>query len=572
MNPQPGLLRHLELGLSTVDAESRAAVGLEQDAADSLVAAKLIVEAARETPPPKLGMPRVEGEASAPYETAPADASFLGRLGPKGQNVFAIDDVRTLLLIARAGTLPHRRGAIERLRTLLEGGLPAESVRTISERLTVLRDEEVAYEILRARAALGGSEGRRARAEVDEWQKSTSQLAQAIPAFWERESASEPVMALLGDERAAVLLRCRDLPDVVLDHLSALVEGTDGVLSSADRLSLLRSLRHASDARLVPALIVALSDSDAEIQVEAARALGRISDPRTHAPLRALYDRTVVDTQRAMLAGALGCAGDSVGVSYARAALSSEDPNVLVAALEALELVGAGSDTPRLLELLSSPHPLVLRHAVRALARVGDSRALSALRALRDQTSVSAVWGEIEEAFFALEARLELLGEDTTDAVLTQSPLAKPLVVRDRPGARFRGFRSFVLGRLWLLLGSETRAFARLEQAALHRPRWTAPLALMATRQARRGRHAQALSLFRRAIQADRVAIERQPRLLKVLVKTFLRRAGEVAEEGRRDVAAGLVLEVTALDLRRADPALRLEVERMQASPGTARS
>jgi tetratricopeptide (TPR) repeat protein len=103
---------------------------------------------------------------------------------------------------------------------------------------------------------------------------------------------------------------------------------------------------------------------------------------------------------------------------------------------------------------------------------------------------------------------------------------------------------------------------ARLERATALRPGWAGPHLVMAMAHARRRQHAQALTAFRRALEIDPARVERHPLAIRAATRCFLRRAEQVAGDGRVDVARGLVAEALGLDLRRVDRALRFELER----------
>ncbi len=267
-----------------------------------------------------------------------------------------------------------------------------------------------------------------------------------------------------------------------------------------------------------------------------------------------------------MLAGALGhAAGDARGRSFLLGLLESGDTETARRALEALDAVGGPEDVSAVVKFLEEGDPSLRVTAIRTLARIGDGRALEALRALQEQTSVSAIWAEVEDAEGAIRARIELRGEehDTRGIVLARREREK-IATKDegKGGFGLRGYTDYAIGVMWLLLGSMARAVARFERAATRRRAWARPLVAVALAYARRERHALALASFRRAIEIDRNEVEQNPIAMRALAMSFLRRADEVERDGRHDIARGLLEEVTALDLRRAPSALRFEVTR----------
>jgi len=572
----PPLIETLRDGLGVGDtAQTARALGLALESQPQAVARALVAVVATQE------IARVELRAERRLDPRPsvqpslvtgADSSFLGQLGTGGDSsglvVSALDDVRTLLAVLRAGKLRQRRAAVRRLGEILgksHRGVPSEDLRRATEVLTHLRDVELARELSDVRAHLPGVEGREVRAERDQFLRLSRDLERRVAAFWDAELADEPIAALPGDQRAMLMLRVVELSDTLAFHLGAIVEGIDGVSSRDARLSLVTSLRHAGDGRLVPALRVVLEREDPDLRIAAARALGRIDDPRVHPALVSAYDRSVVDLQRTVIAGALGLAGDARGAEYARHALESEDGEVRVSALEALEAVGGTEDWEAVARLLEVGDPRTCVHAVRALARLGDARALGPLRQLREKTGVSAMWAEVEDAVAAIAARLELRGEevDAESTALRISDGVEALAVRQAPAAaRLWSYKDYLFGQLWLALGGHDRAVARFERAAARRPDWGAPLVAIGMLHARHNRYSKALASFRQVAEVDRRLVERHPIVLRTLLRCFLRRAEEVERDGRGDIARGLLEEALSMDLRRAPSALAFEVRR----------
>jgi tetratricopeptide (TPR) repeat protein len=241
---------------------------------------------------------------------------------------------------------------------------------------------------------------------------------------------------------------------------------------------------------------------------------------------------------------------------------------VVIAALEGLAGAGSTEDTEAIVLVLEREDPAVLSAAVRALGRVGDARGIPALARLRERVSRSSLRADIEEADTAIRARLELRGEEppapSTGAIRVQAAAADAAraSLRDPAGIRFRAWKDFWIGRLWLFFGALDRAIARFEAAAARRPTWVGPLTTIGLAYARRDRFALALAAFRRAIEIDRERVESNPTVARMLAQCFLRRADEVAGDGRLEIARGLLEEALALDLRLAPTSLRFEMGR----------
>ncbi len=572
------LLRRLESGAGGDDAELRRALGLAAEATDRDMARSLVraISAAQVA---TVGVsPHHERDEREPPPTAlmtEPDASFLGRLGARGEatrpGVEQLEDVQTLLGVLRAGTLAQRRAAALRLGARLAEArdLSNEEVRAAATTLLSLRDVETAFEVSHAREALPGAHGRQARQETEEFAKLLEPLLRAIDDFWSGQASTDPIASLPPDQRAQLMVRLRDAPDVVVRHVSSVLDGSDGVATRQARLALLSSLRCSGDPRLVPGLVGLIATRNPDFVAEAARALAHIDDPRAHPAIAGAYDRSVVDAERAMLAGALALCGDVRGRDYVRKLLSSDDERALLAATAAMECLATVEDTAHLVPLLERSDPVLVAHAIRALGRTGDPRALPVLAELRGSLGLSGLWGDMEDAEASIRAHMELRGEELpedTGAFQITVAARSEMEERKREPAmvRLRSWADFVVAHLWLAIGGAKRAIARFERSSARRAGWAPPLAAIALHHARKERTAQALAAFRRALEADQRWMERQVLVIGVLARVFLRRAEEVERGGRVDIARGLIEEVLTLDLRRVSSELRFELSRRQ--------
>ncbi|RLB49378.1 MAG: hypothetical protein DRJ42_21140 [Deltaproteobacteria bacterium] len=574
------LRTHLRDGIGAGDAaQLRGRLDLPEDADDATLGRRLVTRLAahgfdEHQSPYAKGLVEDPRPVIAPRAIGGADASFLGRLdsaaesGAGGFAVTELDDARTLLAVLRAGNLRQRRAAVKRLTVMLTSprkSIPSDQLKRVAEVLPKVRDVEIAYELSEARAQLPGAQGREYKAERESFARTVAELTESIRRYWEAETVDEPFIHMPSDQRAQLQMRMRDLPDVIVAHLGAALESGEVMLSDVDRQGLIEALRYSGEPRLVPSLIAVLDGGDAEAAVDAARALGRIDDPRVHPALVSAYERSVLARNKVVLAGALGLAGDARGRGYIRDLLAAtDDPRVTRRSLEALGALGTPEDTEAIGAQTAVGDTRLKMQAVRSLGAVGDGRALSYLRELREQTSVSAMWAEIEDAEGAIRARLELRGEEEEGGAAL-SPVEKDLLALptvDPLLVRFLGFKDYLFGAMWLFFGAFERAMSRFERASARRADWARPHLRTAMAHAGRNRHAPALAAFRRAIEVDRIVIEQNAAAMRVLVTVFLRRADEVEGEGRRDIARGLLEEVTSLDLRRAPSALRFEVSR----------
>lgn len=579
MSEEELLLERLRSGAGADEPKLRRELDLSPDCDDRDLARELVARIASAN----IQRCRVDREHEkdtrddeGPTLMSGADSSFLGRLSvtaderSKGPSVEDLEDVQTLIAVLRAGTLAQRRAATIRLGGLLaEGELSNVETRAASTVLLNVRDVEIAFEAGRAREALPGAKGREARQENETFTPIVEKLVPDIEDFWSGQSNDEPIAAMPAEALAQLMVRLRDAPDIVAAHIGSVLDGSDGVTDRDARRATLSSVRHSGDRRLVPTLVAMLESRAADLGSEAARALARIDDPRVLPALARAYERSVGLEERAILAGALGLVGDVRGRESVRQLLESDDERVLLEAVRAMESLAMAEDTERLSPLLQRTDPVLLTHVIRALGNTGEPLALPPLVELRGDAGLSALYGEAEDAETRVRATLDLRGEEVpemTESFAISKAAATGVAERSRDPivVRVVGYWDFLIAHLWLFFGLGRRAVARFERAASRRPGWSTPLAALALHHARRDRPAAALAAFRRALEADRGAVESNLYAIRVLAQIFLRRADEVERGGRVDVARGLIDEVLSLDLRRVPGALRFELSRRQ--------
>jgi hypothetical protein len=554
-------------------ADPREALGCNTDTDDAEVA-RAVVRIVVAQDLAQIGMRSVQPEAARHPSVRPptevtADPSFLGRLsttGDEGLSVERIEDVPTLLAVLRAGSRRQRRASLARLRARLADRrlLHSDEVRKAIQMISKLRDVELGYELAQLRAELPGAPGRTARQEYEQWKRLAQRVEFEIRAFWDGQSTVDAFRGLPGDQRALLLMRVSELSDLVVHHMTAIIEGSDGCVPLESRIGLITSLRYARDPRLVPALAAVLEAERGELVASAARVLGGMDDARAQPALAERFERSFVAEERIALAGALGMHGDLRGLNEVRSSLEEDHPKLPFQALEAMESLGSPESTEIVTRFLDHADASIAIQAARTCARIGDGRALGELTDRYNATAVPALRAAIEDALSAIAARMELRGEEA--ATIDWSEVGNKPVPRkgrrDSLPAITLGWRDYFMARLWLILGRVTWAIARFESAAARRDDWAAPLIGIGMAFARREQYALALPAFRRAIEVDRLRIERNPILVRAMAKAFLHRAEQVEREGRDDVARGLVGEVLTLDLRRAPGTVRFELKR----------
>jgi hypothetical protein len=574
-------------GTGAADATpARVALGLPPASEDKLFARALVQSVARGCVPalPERSSSRppaaLSGEAPPPAaepdsDPGPVTASraFTARAAALGSaaslSIARLDDVRTLLLVVRAGSLFQRRESVRRIGALLDNSaaqLASDLRRQALETLARLQHTELAHEVSVVLSRLPGGEGRAARADQRTRAERAGHVEARIIAFWDGEEAAEPITLLNAEERAQLLARLRGLSDLLARHVGALLEDAQ-VLGQPPLLRmLLAGLEHSGDPRLLPALRSQFLLQDAETFEGCVRALGSIEDPRVPPLLREAYERAARSPDRLILAAALGCQGDARGLGFAREALAGGDPAHVPPALEVLAELGGSEDMQRVTELLEHTDEPVVRAAIRTLGRIGDGRALAPLAALRARAQSSALRAQIEDAELSIRARVELLGEEApsqqaTHAAWDTNKMVARVRARDPATVRVRARLYHFFAYLWLLCGANLRAIARFEAAAALRPEWMAPVLALALLYARSGQIPQALAAFRRAVDIDRYQLEADSHAITALAQTFLRRAEAMEREGRLDIARSLVEEVLSYDLRKAVAEVRFALQ-----------
>lgn len=478
---------------------------------------------------------------------------------------------RRLLLLSRGGSLSERREAVRRLGDVLAGRAAADDVgrREIAARLAQAWDPDIAYELTHSLQHAGGIAGRDAVETTTRTQVLTGDLLAAIDRYWDGADPVDPMLALLPEERMLVGVFCRDMPDLVVSHLSELLVSLLRIGAVAPLREVTFALIPAGDARILPALVRLLEDGAESVRLAAARALGRIDDPRAPAALVRALDREKAPEARTVLGASLALTGDRRAAEEIRAALHSPEGVMVEAALEGLATAGERDDVKAIAARLDPAEPALAVAAAFALARVGDASALVPLETALARAELPAVRTALGEASAVVRARCALAGETTIPAIPEPSAHASAIrsLARVAPAhvslsARLRAWVRSGWARTLLSLGLERAAARQFAKVSAMNPRRAlAPLREGQLR-LRRGEHDEALAAFRRAIARETGVVAARREALADLVRVYLRESTRLEEASLRTQARQTLDELLALDLANVPLPLRLELAR----------
>ena len=203
-----------------------------------------------------------------------------------------------------------------------------------------------------------------------------------------RPRAARPRLAALGDAEwqkcfpdaeappdAAAVGACTrpELEEVLVNLLT--------VESAEDRALAARLIGQRKNNNATPGLCVAASDRDGSVRVQAVRALGELRDPKRHAVIRAMADRSAQVRHAAVLAA--GKIGDGAALLPMIGLIGDRQEQVQAAAAALHEVQGDDALAALLPCLLGRPDSaLVLRGAVASLTRWAEPAVvLGALKA-----------------------------------------------------------------------------------------------------------------------------------------------------------------------------------------------
>lgn len=379
--------------LLTADAACRAAaraalVSLEEPARRRLIAA---ASGQSEEVDAQRAALLVVG-ALATTEAAEAAIAALGddRVAAEADEALVMLGPAAILALAakaRSGE-PHERA----LCVELLGRLADDSTRAIARQVIheAARDEstEVVRAALAALGAIGDDESlgvavRWLRPEAPAPVRQAAAAALASGATRHPEAARSLARQIRPDEPeatvAAIVIRTVEMAvfgDPRAD-VEFLVQACSNE-SSAVRRAAIEALADVGASQAVDAVAFALNDESPDVQLAAARTLGRLRDEAGGAVgvfhLLEVVDKAPEDELAVAAIEALGDAGDAAALEVLRAVVRGGQPMQAAVAVEAIGRVDARDRVTALLEALEHSDPEVVKSALRALADDRDPR------------------------------------------------------------------------------------------------------------------------------------------------------------------------------------------------------
>ncbi|CAG0947812.1 partial putative phycocyanin operon protein Z, partial [Anaerolineae bacterium] len=167
-------------------------------------------------------------------------------------------------------------------------------------------------------------------------------------------------------------LPAADFTKLAIDPIVAALSSQDKQI----RLQAAKTLGKIADPRTIPSLISVLNDDDSRIRKTAADSLVQIGKPAIQALLVALKDQNPRTRSRA--AYALGQIGDARTIGDLINAMAESGSSVGRSAELALIKIGKPA-VELLINALSSSSSEICGHAIRALGKIGDGRAVEPL-------------------------------------------------------------------------------------------------------------------------------------------------------------------------------------------------
>ncbi len=474
-------------------------------------------------------------------------------------------DVQRLVNLLRVGGLVDKRRAALTLGDFLvrKRKLASEEHYGLAlDALTSNRDPAVALEATESLARLGGAEARRANAVVERMEAFFDKIADRVRHYWDGVLQDDPLPSLSDSDLVSMGIWMRRAPDYIAGHVAEYMLARLGRDETRALASVTGAMVPSGDPRLLPVLIRVLQDAEYEARVASIKAIAHIDDPRSLGALRKALRHATDALERVMLARALASFGDDSGREDLLTRLDESSPSFVRE--EALKAVGLLPEVePAVMErigkLVESPAPAIAVAALRALSLRGDGDTVEHLERLAaERVTLRAA---INRAAGDLRARLALAGDERYAG--PGGDLALAAVKTPGLLLRARSVLWYLLGVVFAALHRWQRARRAAGRASRINPSSAKGHFLTGYVWIQEGQDDAAIESYRQGLQIDSLFPVRQWGEADRLLGAYLRHAEVLARRlGRRDESIALLEETEFIDLRSADPNLKIEVVR----------
>jgi tetratricopeptide (TPR) repeat protein len=423
-------------------------------------------------------------------------------------------------------------------------------------------ESSITVEVTECLAALSVPEAKRAKAALDQKRELFSKLEKRIRSFWDGALLIDPIDDLDDIEAVTMGIWMRRSTDHVAGHVAETIVNKLARKDERSLASVVSALVPGGDPRLLPVLVRVLQDGGFEARIAAIKAIAHIPDPRSLAALRKASRHASDTLERVMIARALASFGDSSRGADIIGRLGDDTPEFVRE--EALKAVGLlpdpGEDlVERIDALIEGESPAIALASIRALSHIGSGETIERLKGLAS-TSVT-LRAAASRAAGDLGARLALSGDnrfELSTTVVTRAVEARPGLV-----VRMRSVLWYLAGILLIALHRWSQARTVAARSSALNPSSAKGHFLEAYVRVKEGQDEAALTCYRRGLKVDPLYAIRQFGEANRVLTTYLSQAEALAKRfGRRDEAIELLEETEFIDLRSADPNLKIEVDR----------
>ena len=488
-------------------------------------------------------------------------------LETSGTVLRSTDDISYLIHALGAGSLKQKRTAAEALGNLLLRKKDPANKNQREEAAAILnenRDPEVAFEVIHALTFTPGSGIKRARATLVRTQKFMATLHRKILSYWDGTLDYEPLTSARSDDIVTLGIWMRLASNYVVGHVGEILVDLLAKDEEQKLAALTAALIYSADRRLMPVFVRILQDGTLPSRIEAIKAIAHINDPRAFGALEKAFRHSADRLEKIILARALARMGSQMHFNYLKGALTSEmRPEILDEVLKAVGEMGEVNDEARdiVKKHLGSDNPSVLRAAIRAMSGVGAESDIVTLESIaREKPKMRAM---ITAAKQTLYSNIILRGSEIADRSRKLQPIAEDKA--DKPGirARFMSGLYYLFALICLVVRKRKKSLDTIERSLTYNPLSCTGHFLKAHIYFSMGNLEMSIETYRHAVTLDDTYTWEKPDDADKMIRAYLRRSREIESEAEEPQEALLIIEeLNDMDLRKADPNLKIEIRR----------